>query len=129
MQQATVQETPFDLVGGMAVVREIVDRFYDLLEGEAAFAELRNLHAADLAPMRDSLTGFLAAWLGGPRDWFAQNPGKCMMSAHRGVAMNADVGRQWADAMARAIAASPVEPVLGGKMANALSDLAIRMAG
>jgi hemoglobin len=51
-----------------------------------------------------------------------------MMSAHRDVAMTAEVGRQWADAMTRAIADSPVEPSLGAKMAQALGDLARRMA-
>ncbi|MDR2856622.1 MAG: group II truncated hemoglobin [Novosphingobium sp.] len=128
MQQTAVSATPFDLVGGRDVVGQIVERFYDLLEQDPAYAELRALHAPDLAPMRKSLTGFLAAWLGGPRDWFDEHPGLCMMSAHRGVAMTPQVGRQWANAMSRAITESPVEPVLAAKMAEALSDLAIRMA-
>lgn len=128
MVQTLQSRTPFDLVGGMASVEDIVERFYDLLEQEPQFAALRALHAADLAPMRTSLAGFLAAWLGGPRDWFSEHPGVCMMSAHRGVAMTADVGRQWANAMTRAIEASPVEPEMGAKMAGALSDLALSMA-
>jgi hemoglobin len=128
MQQTTLSNTPFDLVGGVTVVREIVDRFYDLLEQDNSYAALRALHAPDLGPMRTSLTGFLAAWLGGPRDWFDEHPGRCMMSAHRDVPMTAEVGRQWADAMTRAIADSPVEPALGAKMAQALGELATRMA-
>ncbi len=128
MEQTLQAKTPFDLVGGMPSVEAIVDRFYDLLEQELDFAELRGLHAADLAPMRKSLAGFLAAWLGGPRDWFSDHPGVCMMSAHRGVAMTADVGKQWANAMTRAIQGSPVEPELGIKLAGALSNLAMGMA-
>jgi hemoglobin len=42
--------------------------------------------------------------------------------------MTAETGRQWADAMTRAIQDSPVEPTLGAKMAEALGDLATRMA-
>ena len=128
MEQARQATTPYDLVGGMPVVETIVNRFYDLLDENPVFAELRALHAPDLAPMRTSLSGFLAAWLGGPRDWFSDNPGKCMMSAHRDVKMDPEVGRQWADAMASAIADSPVEPELGAKMADALGDLARSMA-
>jgi hemoglobin len=128
MEQATVVKTPFDLVGGMVVVGEIVDRFYDLLEQDNSYAALRALHAPELAPMRASLTGFLAAWLGGPKDWFEEHPGLCMMSAHRKVPMTAETGRQWADAMTRAIQDSSVEPALGVKLAGALADLAIRMA-
>ena len=68
MEQATATRprTAFDLVGGARLVRRVVDRFYDLMDADAEYAELRLLHAPDLSPMRDSLTGFLTAWLGGP---------------------------------------------------------------
>ncbi len=129
MEQSRPANTPYDLVGGMPAVRQIVDRFYDLLEQNPDYAALRALHALDLAPMRGSLSGFLAAWLGGPRDWFSENPGKCMMSAHRNVTMSAETGSQWAKAMACAIADSTIEPELGAKMSGALGDLARSMAG
>lgn len=95
--------TPFERLGGRETIGSIVDRFYDLMDSDPAYARLRAMHAADLAPMRRSLSGFLAAWCGGPRDWFEENPGKCMMSAHAPIAIDADVARQWADAMQRAI--------------------------
>ena len=39
------QETlAFDLIGGEARVRELVDRFYDLMDLEPEFAVLRALH-------------------------------------------------------------------------------------
>lgn len=122
-----VIQTPYDLVGGAEVVRAIVDRFYDEMESDPAFAELRALHAPDLLPMRISLAGFLVAWLGGPRDWFTDNPGKCMMSVHKPIRIDGTTAAQWAEAMRSAIAASPVEPDLGGKMADALADLALNM--
>ena len=76
-----VRQTPYDLMGGRPVVSAMVERFYDLMDTDPAYAALRALHAPDLAPMRASLTGFLTAWLGGPRDWFDQHPGACVMSA------------------------------------------------
>jgi hemoglobin len=120
--------TPYDMIGGIAPIREIVDRFYDLMEADPAHAELRALHAADLAPMRPSLSGFLAAWMGGPRDWFEERPGRCMMSAHKGIAITPQTAGQWAEAMRRAIAGSSVELTFGAKLAGALGDLALRMA-
>jgi hemoglobin len=101
---ATAAQTPFDLLGGSAVITSIVERFYDLMDAEPEYAELRAMHAADLGPMRQSLAGFLAGWAGGPRDWFDQNPGKCMMSAHAGLGVRQETARQWVGCMTRAIA-------------------------
>jgi hemoglobin len=126
---SALSRTPYDLIGGGVPIRAIVDRFYDLMEMDAAYAELRALHAPDLTPMRESLSSFLAAWTGGPRDWFEDRPGKCMMSVHRGIPITPETGRQWAEAMRRAIEGSILDPALGEKLAGALSDLARRMAG
>lgn len=121
------RQTPFDMIGGAVMVQTIVDRFYDLMAGQPTYAELRALHKADLTPMRASLTGFLIAWLGGPRTWFTENPGKCVMSLHSGIAVTPATARQWADAMRLAIADSAVEPDIGMGMADALEGMAMGM--
>lgn len=131
MEQATATRpaTAYALLGGKQSVRRIVDRFYDLMEADSAYAELRALHAADLEPMRISLTGFLVAWLGGPRDWFDEHPGLCMMSAHRDVAITGTSARQWADAMTRAVRDSVSDTTFADKMAEALASMALSMGG
>lgn len=126
------RQAPFDLVGGALVVRQIVERFYDLMDEDPSYAELRALHAPDIDPMRNSLSGFLIAWLGGPQDWFVEHPGVCMMSAHGRIPVTERTAAQWSEAMNRAIAESPVDPALGAKMTEALSSMAqgmIRRAG
>lgn len=100
----TPPQTPYDIIGERAGVRRFVDRFYDLMEQDPAYAELRAMHAGDLAPMRISLTGWLTAWTGGPHDWFDEHPGVCMMSAHRALGVTDQTAGQWVDAMTRAIA-------------------------
>lgn len=125
----TKPRTAYDLLGGKPVVRRLVDRFYDLMEADPAYGDLRALHAPDLAPMRNSLTDFLVAWLGGPRDWFEQRPGMCVMSAHRDVAITEASARQWAEAMTRAIDDSIEDEMLAAKMAQALSSMALGMRG
>jgi hemoglobin len=117
--------SPYDRIGGLAVLRRITDRFYDLMDQDPAYAGLRAMHAADLDPMRDALPQFLAGWSGGPRDWWDANPGKCMMSLHRPFAIDADLAGQWAEAMRRAIAeAAPAD----GEIAAAMADVLDRMA-
>lgn len=128
MSELAAQRTPFEAIGGTPMVRAIVDRFYDLMDAQPAYAELRALHAADLAPMRASLSGFLTAWLGGPRDWFADNRGKCVMSLHARMAVTPQTARQWAEAMRLAIADCAVDPEIGARMAGLLGQMAQAMA-
>lgn len=117
--------TPYDVLGGKIVIDRIVNRFYDLMDTDLQYAALRAMHAADLAPMRRSLAGWLCAWAGGPRDWFDENPGKCMMSAHRSLGVSRETAEQWADAMARAIAeCGPENRELGQMMAQRLHLMA-----
>jgi hemoglobin len=59
----------FDLVGGEAAVRALVDRFYDLMDLEPAYAGIRQLHPSTLDGSRDKLFWFLCGWLGGPNHY------------------------------------------------------------
>ena len=119
-----VQQTAFDQIGGAAPVAAMVNAFYDLMETDPAYARLRAIHAQDLTPMRASLAGFITGWLGGPRDWFAARPGVCMMSMHRAMPIDAELGRQWVDAMSRAMDQAEIAP----DVAEALRDVFGRMS-
>lgn len=131
-QTATAEKpdtSPFERVGGHPVLRAITQRFYDLMEQDPAYAELRAMHAADLTFMRQALPQFLAGWAGGPRDWFEANPGKCMMSMHAPFPINRQTADQWAQAMTRAIAETEVaDREIGDAMADVLARMARGMA-
>lgn len=118
-------KSPYDRIGGLAVLRRITDRFYDLMETDPAFAPLRAMHAPDLAQMRESLPLFLAGWSGGPRTWWEVNPGKCMVSMHAPFGIDKPTAEQWADAMRQAIADVAPEDAA---IAEALADVLERMA-
>lgn len=121
--------SPFERIGGHAVLRRITDRFYDLMDTDPAYAELRAMHAADLAPMRTALPSFLAGWSGGPRDWFEANPGKCMMSLHAPFSITRRTAAQWAEAMRRAIAdTAPADAEIAETLAAVLERMALGMA-
>lgn len=118
----------FDRIGRDLGIRGLVDRFYDLMEQDAAYAELRAMHADDLEETRLSLAQFLTAWLGGPRDWFEARPGACIMSAHRGmIGISRQTAAQWLHAMSRAIVETQVEPALGQQMQDGFLRMANAM--
>lgn len=122
-------QTPFYMLGGMPVFNAIAGRFYDLMETDPSYAELRAMHSADLAPMRESLPQFLAGWAGGPRDWFEAHPGRCMMSIHKPFRITQSSAQQWAEAMRRAIADVDPQPrKVAEAMGEVLSDLCAAMA-
>ncbi|MCX7274031.1 MAG: group II truncated hemoglobin [Burkholderiales bacterium] len=62
----------FDLLGGESRVRELVDRFYDLMALDERFAALLALHPNTLEGSRDKLFWFLCGWLGGPGHYEAR---------------------------------------------------------
>jgi hemoglobin len=66
MTEETQQQTAYQLVGGETKLRELVDRFYDLMDLEPEFAGIRALHPASLEGSRDKLFWFLSGWMGGP---------------------------------------------------------------
>jgi hemoglobin len=124
--QAKVPTSPYEAIGGADTIRAIVERFYDLMESDPAYEKLRGLHAPDLGPMRKSLAGFLIAWSGGPRTWFEERPGACVMSAHRDVDVDVEVRDQWVHAMERA-AQDHLDPRFAEAMMEALGRMASAM--
>lgn len=72
--------TPFDLIGGEQRVRQLVDRFYDLMDLDPAYAALRATHGPDLDHARQRLFWFLCGWLGGP-SYYIEKVGHPMLRA------------------------------------------------
>lgn len=60
------ETSPFEMIGGEAGVRRLVDRFYDLMDAESEAAGIRVLHPESLDSSREKLWLFLVGWLGGP---------------------------------------------------------------
>jgi len=121
--------TPYDRLGGLPVLQQISERFYDLMDSDPAYAELRAMHAPDLTRMRGALAQFLAGWSGGPRDWFEANPGRCMMSVHKGYVISKATAGQWAEAMVRAIdeVLGTSDPEIAQEMGKVMQQLALGM--
>ena len=62
-------ETPFAWIGGEDHVKALVERFYDLMDLEPAYAALRAAHVSTLDNARQRLFWFLCGWMGGPQHY------------------------------------------------------------
>ena len=98
------QETlAFDLIGGEARVRELVDRFYDLMDLEPEFAVLRGVHPPRLASARDKLFWFLCGWLGGPNHYIERFGHPRLRARHLPFEIGTQERDQWMRCMALAM--------------------------
>jgi hemoglobin len=63
------QSSAFVLMGGEPAIHALVERFYDLMDLEPGYAQLRAAHGSDLASAREKLNWFLCGWMGGPQHY------------------------------------------------------------
>ena len=104
--------TPFEMLGGEATVQALVDRFYDLMDLEPAYAELRATHGSSLTESRQKLFWFLCGWMGGP-DYYVERFGHPRLRMrHMPFAIGIKERDQWVACMRQAMTELNVEPVL-----------------
>ena len=115
----TSQPTAFDLVGGEAAVRALVDRFYDLMDLEPAHAELRAMHPTTLEGSRDKLYWFLCGWLGGPQHYVDRFGHPFLRARHLPFAIGVAARDQWLACMKQAMAELDFSPALAERLDQA----------
>ena len=114
----------FERVGGEAGTRALVDRFYDLMDLDAAYAELRALHPTTLDGSRDKLHWFLCGWLGGPSHYTDRFGHPMLRARHLPFAIG-DVERdQWMACMRQAMEETHVPQELRGSLGDAFQKTA-----
>ena len=97
------QILPYELIGGEAVLRRIVDRFYEIMDENPEASTIRAMHGADLGPIREKLFEFLSGWLGGPPLYFQRTDSVCLSSAHKPFAIGPAERDQWVMCMRQAL--------------------------
>lgn len=116
--------TPFEQLGGEPGVRALVDRFYDLMDLEPGYAQLRAVHGSTLDDARDKLFWFLCGWLGGP-DHYIQRFGHPRLRARHLPFAIASVERdQWLACMFQAMQETQVPAALAERLERSFFDTA-----
>lgn len=122
--QPEAAATPFLQLGGEQAVRALVDRFYDLMDLEPGFADLRRLHPASLDGSRDKLHWFLCGWLGGPSHYTERFGHPRLRARHMPYAIGLNERDQWLACMVQAMRERELPPALAEQLAQAFHGTA-----
>lgn len=120
----TTKTTPYDLIGGEAVVRRLADRFYEIMDTDPGARRIRAMHGEDLGPIRQLLFEFLSGWLGGPALYFNRPEHRCIMSAHRPYALGEAERDEWMMCMRTAMTDCELSAEMRGLLDQAFSRMA-----
>ena len=93
----------YELIGGAEKLREMVDRFYDLMELEPEFSGIRVLHPSSIDSSRDKLFWFLSGWMGGPDLYIQQFGHPRLRARHLSFSIGVSERDQWLRCMAWAM--------------------------
>lgn len=118
------QSTFFELLGGVEQVRDLVERFYDVMDTEPRVAGLRAMHAADLTQAREKLFMFLTGWTGGPQLYIERYGHPMLRARHLPFAIGESERDQWMFCMIRAMKEIGIEEPVMVKLAEALWGVA-----
>ena len=117
-------DTPFEWIGGEEPVRRLVDRFYDLMDLESGYKELRAAHGSTLEDARHKLFWFLCGWLGGP-DYFVERFGHPRLRMrHMPFKIGLIERDQWVACMDQAMIETQVPEALRQRLLNSFMQTA-----
>jgi len=127
MNETPNPETPYHRLGGEAVLRQLVRRFYATMNELPEVRGIRKMHGADLGGASEKLFKFLSGWLGGP-DLFIEEYGHPRLRArHFPFRIGPDERDQWMLCMNKALDDTAMDGELRELLREALAQTATHM--
>lgn len=102
----------YELIGGEAGVRALVDKFYDLMDSAPEAAQIRAIHPKSLKQSREKLFMFLSGWTGGPQLYMEKYGHPALRMRHAPFSIGTLERNQWIWCMHRALDEGPFEPTV-----------------
>jgi hemoglobin len=116
--------TPFEWIGGEEKVRAIVDRFYDLMDLEPGYRELREAHGTELERARQNLFWFLCGWLGGPQHYTDRFGHPRLRMRHLPFKIGIKERDQWVACMDQAMGEVGIDATLRARLRDSFGQTA-----
>ena len=116
--------TFYEDIGGEQAVQRLVDCFYDLMDSNPAYADIRALHASNLRVSRAKQFAFLSGWLGGPPLYHERYGHPKLRARHLPFAIGERERDQWIACMREAMDCAGVAPQVRDEIMPALYRVA-----
>jgi hemoglobin len=99
-------DSPYQMIGGRAVVERVAARFYEVMErDESALAGVhRRAPAGGIDPgVKERFALFLVGWLGGPQEYMEKHGHPRLRMRHARVPVDTSMRDAWLRCMNRAL--------------------------
>ena len=117
----------YERLGSEKGVRQLVDRFYDLMDEKDDVKALRQLHAKSLRASREKLFLFLSGWLGGPPLYIEKYGHPRLRQRHMPFAIGTDESHQWMVCITQALDEQVEDATFKQSLINAFQKVADHM--
>ncbi len=119
-----MNNTIFEQIGGEEKIRQLIDRFYDLMDTQPEAEVIRRLHPDDLSESREKLYMFMVGWTGGPPLYIEKFGHPRLRARHLPFPIGELERDQWLWCMNRALEEVVEKPLLRQQISLALGNLA-----
>ena len=103
MQISYDTQTHYERIGGEQKVRQLVQRFYQLMDELPESYGIRKLHPVDLKTSEEKLFMFLSGWMGGPQLFIEKFGHPRLRQRHINFAIGNTERDQWMVCMTQAL--------------------------
>ena len=117
----------YDLIGGETGLRQLVDRFYDVMDSSPEATKVRALHAQSLHQSRDKLFMFLSGWSGGPALYVEKFGHPRLRQRHMPFSIGSVERDEWLWCMNKALGESPFDAQLIEYLKGRFTEIANSM--
>lgn len=95
--------TPYELLGGEAGVRQLVHRFYALMDELPEAWAVRRMHPDSLKGSEENLFEYLSGWFGGPSLYIQKKGHPRLRMRHASYAVSPAARDEWMLCMTQAL--------------------------
>ncbi|HCI53695.1 MAG TPA: globin [Gallionella sp.] len=117
----------YQRIGGAVKVRELVARFYQLMDDLPEAYGIRKMHAENLQSANDKLFKFLSGWMGGPQLFVEEYGHPMLRRRHLPFAIDAAARDQWMLCMNQALNDVVSDAALRQELSDAFTKVADHM--